>query len=431
LEIKRIEPLKDFEGLSLRLPSSKSLTQRGYLCAALASGESLIKNPLKSEDPELLKGALQATGVAFEKLGEDFLVRGLAGSPRLTGERVYLGNNGTGARFFLAYAALGKGDYLELYGKERLHERPMGPLISALRALGARIECLREEGFFPVKVGEGSLRSDRVKLPGGISSQFVSALLLIGPYLPSGLEIEIEGELFSKSYVEMTLEVMSHFGARVETTPYGFAVSPSSYQGRTYEVPADASSASYFLALPLILGKGRVKIENFHPQTKQADSVFLEMVRAFGGSLKVFEPLGVEVSFEGRPKALSLNIKDSPDLFPTLAVIGAVAEGRTVLYGAPHLRYKETDRIRAVATELKKLGVTCEELPDGLIIYGSETFRPARIETYDDHRIAMAFAVLGLKAGPLEIENPQCVAKSFPDFWELLGRVYEDSSHRL
>ncbi len=424
MESKIVYPLKDFQFLSLKLPSSKSLTQRAYICSALARGESLIINPLKSEDPELLRGALCETGVIFEEKERGYLVKGISGEPRLNRSRVYLGNNGTGARFFLSYATLGKGDWIELYGKERLHERPMSALISALRSLSAKIECLEREGYFPVRIYESLLISQKVRLPGNISSQFISALLLIGPYLPEGLEIEIEGELFSKSYVEMTCEVMRHFGVNPEEGEGGYIVRKGFYEGKVYEVPADASSASYFLAIPLVLGKGRVFIENFDGRTKQADSVFLDFVKEFGGEVKIFEPLGVEISFEGRPKALSLNIRDCPDLFPTLAIIGAVAEGRTVLYGAPHLRYKETDRIKAVARELSKLGVEVEEIPDGLVIYGRHLFKPARIETYDDHRIAMAFAVLALRAGPLEIENPKCVAKSFPEFWEFFERVY-------
>jgi len=425
---KLIQPLKEFQKFSLSLPTSKSLAQRAYICASLAKGESLIKNPPRSEDPELLKEALETSGVEFRAQNGDYLIRGLSGRLLLSGKRVYLGNNGTGARFFLAFSSLGEGNFLELYGKERLHERPMGPLISALRALGAKIECLEKEGYFPLRVYEGEPKSREIKLPGNISSQFISALLLIGPYLPNGLFFEVEGELLSESYVLMTLKVMEDFGVKVEKDRNFYRVSSSNYKARVYEVPADASSASYFLAIPLILGKGEVEISNYDAHSPQADNVFLEYIKAFGGEVSIGEPFGVRVSFEGRPRALSINLKDSPDLFPTLAIIGAVAEGKTVLYGAPHLRYKETDRIRAVATELKKLGVTCEELPDGLIIYGAETFKPAKIETYDDHRIAMAFAVLGLKTGPLEIENPKCVAKSFPNFWELFEKLYESAS---
>ncbi len=304
MEIKLVNPLKDFEYFSLKLPSSKSLTQRAYICSALSRGESFIKNPSKSEDPELLKRALELTGVIFEEKENGYLIKGISGEPKLNRERVYLGNNGTGARFFLAYATLGKGDWIELYGKERLHERPMEALISALRNLSAKIECLEKEGFFPVRIYESSLKSVRVCLPGHISSQFISALLLIGPYLPSGVEIEVEGELFSKSYIEMTCEVMKHFGICPKESEGVFSVSQGFYQGKMYEVPADASSASYFFAIPLILGKGKVFVENFDGKTKQADAIFLEFAKEFGAEVRIFEPLGVEIAFEGRPKGL-------------------------------------------------------------------------------------------------------------------------------
>ncbi len=426
MEFKEVLPLKEFEAFSVSLPSSKSLTQRALICSALAEGESEIINPLMSEDPLLLKKALLTTGVDFkeDKKGGVERVKGIKGNPYLKGERVYLGNNGTGARFFLAYTTLGEGDWIELYGKPRLHQRPMEPLITTLRTLSAKIECLEREGYFPLRIYPSQLSSVMVSLPGNISSQFISALLLIAPYLPSGLEITIKGEIFSKGYIEATLEVMEKFGVKAERKDNHFYVAPSWYKGIRYEVPADASSASYFLAIPLVLGKGKINIENFDPRSLQADNVFLEFIQSMGAQVKIFSPLGVEVSFEGRPKGGVFNLKDSPDLFPTMAILGAVAEGKTTLYGAPHLRFKETDRIRAIAKELNKLGVEVEELPDGIVITGTDKFSPSDIHTYDDHRIAMSFAILGLKIGPLRIKDPNCVQKSFSEFWELLERLY-------
>lgn len=433
MERKLIKPLEDLKEISLTLPSSKSLTQRAFICASLAKGTSEIKNPLLSEDPLLLKEALIKTGVEFWRKRETiFEIKGINGQPLLSKEKVYLGNNGTGARFFLAYSALGTGDWIELYGKSRLHERPMAPLIEALRNLGANLKCIEKEGYFPVKVIASALHSGKISLPGYVSSQFISALLLIGSYLPEGLEIDIEGELFSKSYVEMTCEVMEKFGVTVEKNKNTFFIKPKKYKAISYEVPADASSASYFLAIPLVLNKGKIIIDNYDYKSKQADIVFLDFIKEMGATVRPIFPSGIEVIFEGRPRAGSFNLKDCPDLFPTMAILAAISEGKTILYGAPHLRHKETDRIKAVAKELSKMGVRVEELPDGLIIYGQENFQPARIETYDDHRIAMAFAILGLKAGPLEIENPACVSKSFPTFWEVFDRLYEeDTSHRV
>jgi 3-phosphoshikimate 1-carboxyvinyltransferase len=422
---KEIKPLKSFKKINFKLPSSKSLTQRALICAALAEGVSKIINPLLSEDTLLLKQALEATGINIKEEGDTWIVTGKK-QPYLSEKKVYLGNNGTGSRFFLAFSTLGKGSYIEICGKPRLHERPVAPLISALRDLGANIKCLEKEGYFPLKILEGRLGSKKLTIPGNISSQFISALLLIAPYLPSGLEIEIQEELISKSYVDMTIDVMRKFGIEVKASQdfKHFKVAHGFYKAITYEVEADASSASYFLALPLIMGRGEVIIENYNYYSKQGDVKFLDYIKKMGAEVEVLDPLGIKVNFEGRAKGGEIDLKDTPDLFPTMCVLAAVAEGKTILKGAPHLRYKETDRIKAMVTELKKLGVKAEELPDGAIIEGTTKFKPALINTYDDHRIAMSFAILGLRVGEIKIENPECVAKSFPDFWEYLERLY-------
>lgn len=423
--VKKLETFKKFE---CALPSSKSITQRALICAALANGVSEIINPLKSEDTLLLRDALCLTGVEIEENKEKvWLVKGCK-TPILSGKRAYLGNNGTGSRFFLSFASLGKGEYIEIYGKPRLHERPVGPLIEVLRKLSASIVCLEKEGYFPVRVKEGALKSDFIVLPGNISSQFVSALLLIAPSLPSGLEILVEEPFISKAYVELTVQVMQEFGSKVYSESNYFKVSQGEYKGVKYEVEADASNASYFLAIPLILGKGEVGILNYNPYSKQGDVKFLDYITQMGAKVERIDKKGVRVSFEGRPKGIEVDLGDTPDLFPTMCILGAVAEGRTILKGAPHLRYKETDRIKAMLNELTKLGLKVEELPDGAIIEGKEDLHPAEIETYDDHRIAMSFAILGLRIGNIKIKDPGCVVKSFPDFWKYLEILYLQNS---
>ncbi len=429
MKFYEVKKLENFKNLVLTLPASKSLTQRALICSSLADGISKIKNPLLSEDTLLLKEALEKVGVKIETEEEGiWKVNGIRGKPYLSKEKIYLGNNGTGARFFLALSALGKGEYIEIYGKQRLHERPMGYLIEALRSLSANIECLIKEGYLPVRVKEGRLSSKKISLPGNVSSQFFSALLQIGPYLPQGLEIEVKGELLSKSYIDLTLQVMKSFGVEVKKEENRYLVNPSIFKATFYEVEADASSASYFLAIPLVLGKGRVVVKNYNAFSFQGDTKFLNFIKEMGAEIKVENPLGIEVKFEGRPKSGVFELGDTPDLFPTMCVLGAVAEGKTILRGAPHLRYKETDRIRAMAEGLTNLGVEVEELEDGLIIKGQKVFKPTTILTYDDHRVAMAFAILALKIGQIRIENPSCVKKSFPEFWEYLEKVYEQNS---
>lgn len=425
MNLKEIKPLKDFKKISLKLPTSKSLTQRALICSALSQGISKIINPLISEDTLLLKEALEAVGVGIKEREGVWEIEGKC-PPFLSGKKIYLGNNGTGARFFTALASLGKGSYVEVYGKPRLHERPMGPLIESLRKISAKIESLEKEGFLPVRIKESNLISQDIFLPGNISSQFISALLLIGPYLPEGLRLIIQGELLSKAYIELTLDVMRAFGVEVKFFENIFEVPKSNYIATVYEVEADASTASYFLSIPLILSKGEIIIENYNPFSKQGDVKFLDYIKKMGAEIEILRPSGIKVKFEGIPKGVEIDLGDTPDLFPTMCVLGAVAEGKTVLKGAPHLRYKETDRIKAMVTELKKLGVKAKELPDGAIIEGTKKFKKeVIINTYDDHRIAMSFAILGLKIGDIKIENPECVAKSFPEFWNYLEKLYE------
>lgn len=421
--IKEIKQLKNLKEISLKLPTSKSLTQRALICSSLSKGVSQIINPLISEDTLLLKSALESVGVNIKENKNIWEIEGKY-PPLLLEKRIYLGNNGTGARFFLALASLGKGSYVEIYGKPRLHERPMEPLIKTLRNLSAHIECLEKEGFLPVRIKESQLISKEVFLPGNISSQFISALLLIGPYLPDGLEIQIEGKLISKAYINLTIDVMKTYGIEVKSFENKFKVFPGTYKSISYEVEADASNASYFLAIPLILGKGTIIIKNYNVLSKQGDVKFLEYIKKMGAEIEVLNPLGVKVKFEGIPKGAEIDLIDTPDLFPTMCVLGAVAEGKTFLKGAPHLRYKETDRIKAMVTELRKLGVKAKELSDGAIIEGTTNFNSALINTYDDHRIAMSFAILGLKTGNIKIKNPECVTKSFPNFWEYLEKFY-------
>jgi 3-phosphoshikimate 1-carboxyvinyltransferase len=217
---------------------------------------------------------------------------------------------------------------------------------------------------------------------------------------------------------------MKTYGVEVEFFENKFKVLPSFYRPISYEVEADASTASYFLAIPLVLGRGEIIIENYNAFSKQGDVKFLEYIKKMGAKIEILNPLGVKVSFEGILQGIEIDLSDTPDLFPTLCILGAVAEGKTVLKGAPHLRYKETDRIKAMITELRKLGVKVEELPDGAIIEGTKEFKSAIINTYDDHRIAMSFAILGLKKEGIKIENPECVVKSFPEFWKYIEKLY-------
>ncbi len=433
LKVKRLDSLGRF---SLNLPGSKSLTQRALLCSALSQEESRISHFLISEDTLLLKEALSQVGVSFEELDEDgervWLIKGKP-FPELKKQRIFFGNNGTGSRLFLAYASLGKGEYLEIYGKKRLHERPLEELACALLELGASFEFLEKKFYFPLKVFEGELKGKSVKISGKKSSQFISALLFIGPLLSQGIEIEIVDTLVSRGYVDMTISMMKLSGIEVEFNEERtfFSVKEGKYKGINFFVPPDASSSSYFAILPALFQEGEVIFRNFDFSFFQPDLKIFSLLKEIG--LEVYEDSEkreVRVRAKEIPSSFDINIEDSPDLFPTLCVLASFCKGESRIYGAPHLRYKETDRILAMFNELSKVEIKTEVLPDGMKIWGNPDLKlneEVLIETYDDHRIAMAFTVLGLRTGNILIKDPGCVKKSFPEFWDFIERLYEKS----
>jgi 3-phosphoshikimate 1-carboxyvinyltransferase len=416
--LKRINPLARVQA-TLTLPGSKSYTHRALMAAALAPGESVLTNALKAEDTELTARALAQLGAGIDWQGTTVRVTGQAGRWRPVAEPIYLGNSGTSMRFLTALVALGQGEYL-LTGTARLCRRPLGELLTALGEIGVRTGCEKDDGCPPVRV-TGGLTGGKATLSGGTSSQYLSALLFIGPLAPQGLEIQVTGELVSRPYVDLTLEVLGDFGISYYREGYRFFRLPGGqvYLPQEYEIEADASSASYFWAAAALTG-GRVTITNLSLESSQGDAAFPKVLERLGCTIES-TPAGLTV--QGGPlRGIEVNMAAMPDLVPTLAVLAAFAQGDTVITGVAHLRHKESDRLAAVAAELTKLGIEARETEDGLVIRGGAP-RGAVIHTYDDHRIAMSFAVAGLKARGMSIADPDCVAKSFPDFWEFLARL--------
>jgi 3-phosphoshikimate 1-carboxyvinyltransferase len=404
---------------TLTLPGSKSYTHRALMAAALAAGESVLTNALAAEDTELTAAALAQLGAGIDWQGTTIRVMGRGGRWRPAPRPIYLGNSGTSMRFLTALAALGEGEYL-LTGTERLCQRPLGELLEALRQAGVRAVSERGDGCPPVRV-TGGLTGGRTQLSGSISSQYLSALLFIGPLAPKGLKIDITGELVSRPYVDLTLEVLGNFGISYYREGYRYFELPGgqSYLPRDYEIEADASSASYFWAAAAVTG-GRVTITNLSLESSQGDAAFPEVLERMGCAVES-TPAGLTV--RGGPlQGVTVDMGTMPDLVPTLAVLAAFAAGDTVITGVAHLRHKESDRLAAVATELAKLGIEARETPDGLVIRGGAP-QGAVIHTYNDHRIAMSFAVAGLKIPGVVIEDPECVAKSFPDFWQFFKQL--------
>jgi 3-phosphoshikimate 1-carboxyvinyltransferase len=405
---------------SLALPGSKSYTHRALIAAALASGESVLANVLKAEDTELTARALAKLGAGIDWQGQTVRVRGTGMRFDPVYEPIFLGNSGTSMRFLTAVAALGQWTYC-LTGTPRLCERPMGELLEALKSLGVQVTSEKGDNCPPVTVQGGGFRGGKTALSGAVSSQYLSALLLIGPLAPLGLEIDITGELVSRPYVDITLAVLGAFGVTYSREAYRRFVLPGgqSYHSREYDIEADASSASYFWAAAALTG-GRVTIANLDLESVQGDIDFLSVLARMGCHLNS-SPVGLTV--EGGPlRGIQMNMSAMPDLVPTLAVLAAFAEGETLVNGVAHLRHKESNRLAAVVTELRKMGITAEETPDGLRIIGGAP-QGAEIDTYSDHRIAMSFAVAGLRTPGVVIRDPDCVAKSFPDFWEYFEKL--------
>jgi 3-phosphoshikimate 1-carboxyvinyltransferase len=411
---RKIHPKERVEAV-LTLPGSKSYSHRALIAAALAPGESILANALKAEDTELTAQALARLGAQLDWQGHTVRLQGTGGRLVPLSEPIYLGNSGSSMRFLTAVAALGQGTY-RLTGTPRLCERPMDELLEALQGLGVQATSEKGNDCPPIIVSGGNFMGGKTSLSGAVSSQYLSALLLIGPLAPQGVEIDITGELVSRPYVDITLSVLTAFGITCSREAYRRFIIPGgqSYRNCHYNIEADASSASYFWAAAALTG-GRVTITNLDLESVQGDIDFLSVLARMGCHL-VSSPEGLTV--ESRPlRGIYMDMSAMPDLVPTLGVLAAFAEGETVVSGVAHLRHKESNRLAAVVTELQKMGVTAEETEDGLRIAGG-TPHGAVINTYQDHRIAMSFAVAGLRAEGVVIQDPDCVAKSFPDFWE-------------
>ncbi len=418
---------------ALRLPGSKSISNRTLLLAALAEGTTRLRGLLDSDDTRVMLEALRILGVPLApgpREGE-CTVTGVPGGFPVKEASLFLGNAGTAFRSLTAALALGDGRY-RLEGVPRMHERPIGDLVDALRQAGARIDYLANEGFPPLAIGPRDRHEGRtVRVRGEVSSQYLTGLLLALGATGGGVRVEVVGELISVPYVEMTLALMERFGVRVEREGWGAFAVPAGARYRSpgaVDVEGDASSASYFLAAGL-LGGGPVRVEGVGRGALQGDVRFTEVIEAMGGRV-AFGENWIEVS--GRPplKPLDADLNTIPDAAMTAAVLALFASGPSRLRNIASWRVKETDRLAAMATELRKLGATVEEGEDYLAIVPPPGFasRPpgagrVAIDTYDDHRMAMCFALAAFGPAQVRINDPGCVSKTFPGFFDAWSRV--------
>ena len=423
--MKEITPLPKVN-TSVEVPGSKSITQRALIAAALADGESTLLGPLESEDTRYTAAALEQMGVAVEKGLDKWIVHGNGGRIATPDKEIFLGNNGTATRFLTSVVALGDGTF-QISGDERMAERPILPLMQALKGWGVDIASMENNGCPPLLIKANGLSGGKTILPEGKSSQYLSSLLLVGPYARQEALLDVEGPILSLPYVIMTLAVMEEFGIRVEASEAmnSFQIPRGIYNAGEYAIEGDASNASYFYAAAAVTG-GEVTVPNVPVPSLQGDAAFVALLARMGCQVNKTGD-GLTVSGPEELKGITVDMGDMPDVVPTLAVVASQAKGRTTIKNIAHLRIKECDRLHVMAVELAKMGAKVQELDDTLIIEGKDPDNPmhgAEIETYNDHRIAMSFAVAGLAVPGLKVLGEECVVKSFPDFWERFALLY-------
>jgi 3-phosphoshikimate 1-carboxyvinyltransferase len=387
--------------------------------AALASGKSTLRGALFSDDTLHMARALEALGfgVTRDETARRFEVIGAGGSVPASRASVFVGNSGTTARFLPPLMALGRGTY-DLDGNEAMQKRPIQPLLDAMATLGAKATSVRGNGCPPIQVEAAGLEGGTARMPGGVSSQYFSALLMVGPCAKRGLALEVDGDLVSKPYIDVTFQAMRAFGAAPSREAYTrFEVPPGAYCAIDYDVEPDASAASYFFAAAAVT-RGRVVVPGLGSRSLQGDLDFVRLLERMGCRVRQTET-ETEVEGPDELRGIDADMSNLSDTAQTLAAVAPFAKTPTRVTGIGFIRKKETNRVAAVVTELQRLGIDAEEESDGFVVRPGVP-RPGRVETYDDHRMAMSFAILGLAAPGIEILDPGCVSKTFPDFFDVI-----------
>ena len=400
----------------VQVPGSKSFTNRALVCAALAEGTSTLEGVLESDDTEAMFGCLDMLGVVVDHdpIRHRATVTGSAGASRRSDVVLDVRQSGTTARFVTPMAALGSGRFV-IDGHPQMRARPMGDLVGALTELGVR---LAGADRLPLTVEAAGVRGGRVSISGTASSQFLSGLLLSAPYFAEGLTVEVQGELVSKPYVDMTIATMQAFGASIDRRDHSwFRVEPTGYRACDYRIEPDASAASYFFAAAAITG-GRVRVEGLGRDTLQGDIEFVDILKSMGCAVQRSTD-AMTVEGPEQLRGTDVDMRNCSDTAQTLAAVAVFADGPTRVRGIGFIRRKETDRIAAVIRELDRCGIDAAEEADGFLVQPGMP-SPAEVETYDDHRMAMSFALLGLRAPGIVICDPGCVAKTFPDYFDVL-----------
>ena len=406
----------------VKVPGSKSLTNRALIVAALADGPTTLTGALDSDDTRVMVDSLQRLGIRVEHdpASSVIEIQGCANKIPRNEADLHVANSGTSLRFLTAMVSTASGTY-RLDGTPRMRQRPVADLLRALNGLGAVATSDLGTGCPPITVKASGLDGGYAFVKGDVSSQFLSGLLMALPYSRDSTTVEVEGVLVSRPYVAMTMAMMEAFGVKINNRKdRRFDVRPARYTGRTYAIEPDASAASYLFAVAALTGS-TITVEGLGTDSIQGDLAFVDLLEHMGCTV-AREKAATTVT-GGPLRGIDVDMNAISDTVMTLAVVALFATGVTRIRNVGHIRHKETDRIAALATELRKLGATVEEHPDGLILFPPAEITPARIATYDDHRMAMSFALAGLKSPGVTILDPACVAKTYPGFWDDLARL--------
>ncbi|MBI5021182.1 MAG: 3-phosphoshikimate 1-carboxyvinyltransferase [Ignavibacteriales bacterium] len=411
-EIRRIRFAKSVD-VEIQVPPSKSYTNRALIAAALAEGTSNIYHPSRSDDSFYLIEALRKFGINIIDHGDKLEILGSNGKLKAPTQEIFVGNAGTAMRFLAAFSCLAEGETI-LTGDGQMNKRPINDLVEALKSNG--VKCSSQNGFPPVKILGGNFLGGRINIDAAISSQFVSSILLSSPYARRTITLHVNGKISSMPYVDMTLHVMRSFGAIIDTIDMKTFIinNQQKYIGHDFTIEPDASSTTYFFGAAAIT-KGRVIVTNLTPESLQGDIQFISILSDMGCTI-LRHTESIEIH-GGKLHGIEVDMNEMPDCVPTLAVVATFAKSPTTIKNIAHLRHKETDRLEAISKELTKIGARVELTDDELVIHPQQ-LHGAVIETYNDHRIAMSFAIAGLQVDGMSIQNPLCVTKSFPKFWE-------------
>ncbi|WP_048190898.1 3-phosphoshikimate 1-carboxyvinyltransferase [Methanobacterium sp. SMA-27] len=417
MELK-VQAASRMDGI-VKAPPSKSYTHRGFIMAFLAEGTSKINDPLYSDDTMASLNSCKALGSKVEKHSSYCEITGINGKPSTPDNVLDLKNSGTTLRILTSIATLTDG-YTVLTGDKSLRTRPMQDILSALKPLGVTAFSTKNNGKPPIII-KGGFKGGETSINGNVSSQFISSILMASPYAETPVHLNVKDKFISRPYVEMTVELMEKFNVKVEyeREKKSFHIDPQIYRSNDYTVEGDYSSASYLIAAAASLNS-EVTIQNLMKNSKQGDKLILDIVKDMGSEVNV-KNNEVKIYGQGRLNGVEVNLKNAPDLLPTVAALGAMAKGTTYITGVEHARFKETDRIHTCAIELAKLGVSVTEKDDGLIIRGG--VHGGVVKSHMDHRLAMAFYIIGLKVGNVVIEDASVYNVSFPDFPEIIEKL--------